>query len=115
MDTTTQVAKVDRDYLNEKWNREGGEHNNTSNVGVQWTVAELHQHSDFDERTHTLPSDKTRFRLLDDDGEVYYGGWLLDDDGCNVQMIVLEWGTYDSGCTAIEIRSENNEWVRDIG
>jgi len=108
------VAQVDRDYLNEKWNKEGGEYGSDNRVGTNWSTKELSQYSEWELETSPLPADTSRFRLKDDDGEIYYGGWLYDDPGCNVQMIVLEWGTWDSGCTTIEVK-RNGEWVQDIG
>lgn len=58
--------------------------------------------------------DKVRFRLLDDDREVYYGGWLHDDGKAENQMRVLEFGTIDAGATIIEVK-RNGEWVIEIG
>jgi hypothetical protein len=87
--------KIDRDYISEK--------NEVSRVGAegaeQYTVDE---------------GEKIRFRLLDDDGEVYYGGWLLDDKECINQESALSYGTYDAGCTTIEVK-RNGEWVQEIG
>jgi hypothetical protein len=86
--------KIDRDYLKE--NEEEG------NVGRE-SVKPL---SD---------APRYRFRLRDDDGEVYYGGWfdMADDDegddwesspyGC------WSWGMWDSGATDFQIRAEAAE------
>ena len=61
-------------------------------------------------------AEKVRFRLLDDDNEVYYGGWLLDDSEATVQEAVLEWGKYDAGCTTIQVKyPDDTEWRTDIG
>jgi hypothetical protein len=63
-----------------------------------------------------LPGDplaKIRFRLLDDDGEVYYGGWLHDDDECLNQTEASRFGTYDAGAIWIEVK-RNGEWVKEI-
>ena len=104
-DLKMKVAEIDKDYESDP-----GE----SVVGrTQWTVTELYKFSEYDP-TEALPAVKTRFRLLDDDNNVYYGGWLLNDDTCAVQSIVLEWGTHYAGCTTIEVK-KNGEWVREIG
>lgn len=50
-----------------------------------------------------------QFRLLDDDGEIYYRG-----EGDNVSLeIVFEWAQSDSGCTLLQIR-KNGEWRDEI-
>jgi len=61
----------------------------------------------------TAEGDEVKFRLLDDDGEVYYIGVLTDDDECNNQIAALRWGEADAGCTTIEVR-RNGEWVLEI-
>ena len=86
--------KIDRDYI-----AEPGE---PSRVGVSGEV--LHYSS--------IP--KIRFRMLDDDSIVYYGGWLNDDPDCANQFSALSFGTYDAGCTTIEVKREG-EWVQEIG
>lgn len=58
--------------------------------------------------------DQVRFRCKDDDGEVYYGGWLLNDHDGLVQYAVLEWAQRDAGCTTIEVKI-NGKWVQEIG
>ena len=104
------VAMVDRDYLWQKWNKEGGEHGNTDRRGTVWTAGvDLNV-------VDAIKSPKVRFRCLDDDGVVYYGGWLYDDDMSEVQFAVLDWAKYDAGCTTIEVKdSSTNEWRQDIG
>lgn len=54
-----------------------------------------------------------RFRLLDDDGEVYYGGWLHDDDECENQLAVLRYGESDAGCTTVEVK-RGDKWVQEV-
>jgi hypothetical protein len=63
-----------------------------------------------------LPSDgeRVRFRIKDDDGEVYYGGWLNDDEECANQLSALSYGTWDAGATEIEVKRDG-KWVQDIG
>jgi hypothetical protein len=56
---------------------------------------------------------KIRFRMLDDDGEVYYGGWLHDDDECLNQIEASRFGEVDAGAIWIEVK-RNGEWVREI-
>jgi len=107
MSDQTTVAKVDRDYL-----ADGAE---DTRVGSRWTTKEVLTYaSEPVDIQDVLKSPKTRFRLKDDDGEVYYGGWLLNDDFCAVQEIVLKWGTWDAGCTTIEVKV-NNEWKQEMG
>lgn len=61
-----------------------------------------------------FPSEKTQFKLYDDDGELYYSGWLLNDGECLVQQFVLSWAQADSGCTSIKVRV-GNEYIYEIG
>jgi hypothetical protein len=49
------------------------------------------------------------FRLLDDDGEVYYLG-RSDDASSQAAFAPLDWAEGYSGCTTIEYR-ERNRWV----
>lgn len=45
------------------------------------------------------------FRLLDDDGEIYYRG-----EGDNVSLeTVFEWAQGDFGCTLLQVR-KNGDW-----
>ena len=104
-DLNIKVAQIDRHYEYSP--------DEVSVIGTQWTVKELLKFSEYDPN-EPLPTEEIRFRLLDDDDNVYYGGWLLNDSGCAVQSIVLEWGTYYAGCTTIEVK-KNDEWFREIG
>jgi len=54
-----------------------------------------------------------QFRLLDDDGEVYYLGELTDDDECLNQSAALRWGETMSGCAWIEVK-RGNAWMAEI-
>ena len=56
----------------------------------------------------------TRFKLYDDDGILYFSGWLKDDEDSMVQMFVGAWAAADSGCTTLKVE-RNGEWVQDIG
>ena len=111
--TSLRVAKIDKDYL------ANSEEQFPTRVGTEWTEHELKEYfarqNLGEELTDlNLEDNKTRFRLLDDDREVYYGGWLLNDDQCLVQMMVSAWGTYDAGAIHIEIKKDG-EWVMEIG
>lgn len=65
------------------------------------------------EKLEQLPD--TKFKLYDDDNELYYSGWLKDDGGeLLVQQFVLAWAMADSGCTSIKTE-RNGEWVQEIG
>jgi hypothetical protein len=57
--------------------------------------------------------DKIRFKLYDDDKIPYYAGWLLDDAQCWIQEMVLNWGSYDSGCTSILVH-KSGRWIQEI-
>lgn len=53
------------------------------------------------------------YYTLDDDGEIYYGGRLVDDDECMSQDAALSFGMNDAGCTTIEVK-RNDEWIQEI-
>jgi hypothetical protein len=108
MNLDLEIAKVDRDYESDP-----GE----SVVGsTRWTLKELVTHTAYDLAVDQPVEsfEKVRFRLLDDDGNIYYGGWLFNDDSCAVQIMVLEWGKYYAGCTDIQVKL-NGEWRLEIG
>lgn len=44
---------------------------------------------------------KFHFKLYDDDGILYYSGYMADDS----DFSPLDWAMYDSGCTTIKIRN----------
>lgn len=72
--------------------------------------------SDFAHAEHFRTSPKTTFKLYDDDGELYYEGWLLNDDECLVQQFVLAWAEADSGCTVIKVKAHHGVgFVQEIG
>lgn len=53
-----------------------------------------------------------RFKLFDDDGVLYYEGWLIDDDECpwfeSAWESAWNWASNDSGCTAITDANEHH-------
>lgn len=61
----------------------------------------------------TDKSDVVRFKMLDDDGEVYYSGRMdrdtfdMDEDDAGSAYNLLEWGTADAGCTDILFRADD--------
>lgn len=92
------VAKIDKDYLSNEstdgFNRVGHEFNVLNDLSAD--------------------TPKVRFRCLDDDGIVYYVGWLLNDPAGEVQLKVLRWCLSDAGCTKILVYV-GEEWVAEIG
>lgn len=102
------VAQIDRDYLYEKDPKDW-----TSKVGMRWIITAQEVRELFPNATQT-GLQKTRFRCLDDDREVYYGGWLYNDDDCAVQSQVSLWATHDSGAIHIQVKIDG-EWVYQIG
>ncbi len=54
-----------------------------------------------------------KFRLRDDDREIYYEGVLIDDDYCESQIDALDFGMADAGCSYIEVK-RNGKWVIEI-
>lgn len=82
--------KIDRDYL---YTASDGHYQNTrvGRYGGRRPVAE-----------------RLRWRVLDDDGEVYYGGW--SDEG--EVFGPLDFATADAGATEIQYRDATGEWVR---
>lgn len=100
--------EIDRDYLSE----EGEE----KRVGVKGDTINIGMHPILPEYLNLPGGPIVRFRLKDDDGEVYYGGWLHNDgEGLN-QQAALAYGKTDAGCTTIEIKSGNDRnWRQEIG
>jgi len=72
--------KIDRDYITEEGEpTRVGTTGETINVGIGPIWPEIID----------LPVTlgQTRFRMKDDDGEVYYGGWLHNDDECPINRL----------------------------
>ncbi len=67
-----------------------------ASCGIRLTAQEIIEH----------PNAK-RFRMLDDDGEIYYEGYLVGDD----EFAPLDdFGEPNDGCTGIQIQV-NGEWI----
>lgn len=64
----------------------------------------------------SLPNEgeEVAFLLFDDDGELYYSGWLNDDPDCANQSAALKWAAADAGCTTIKVLRDG-KWVQEIG
>jgi hypothetical protein len=68
-----------------------------------------------DEIEEPKEANKVKFRLYDDDDELYYTGWLYNDDQALVQQFVLDWAKADSGCTRIMVNIRGKGWTQEIG
>lgn len=105
-------AKIDKDYIfdpedptcHTQVGREFDEHSLLGYWDNEYSIQQV----DFDGGT-------TRFRLKDDDGVTYYGGWLYDDVDCLMQTFILKWAESWAGCTTIEIKDINGRWQQVIG
>ncbi len=107
--------KIDRDYISDpgEESRVGTteEHTRVPLIAVIALGAESEDLPTKDDAGNDLPL--VRFRMKDDDGEVYYGGELHDDDECLNQEAALSYGMGDAGCTTIEVKRDG-EWVLEI-
>lgn len=98
------VAKIDKDYINDVYS-------DYYRADTKEFVAVY----EFGRKILLESSGiKTRFRCKDDDGEIYYAGWLYNDSECEIQLEVLRWSQADAGCATIEIH-KNGKWVQEIG
>jgi len=96
------LARIDRDYIA------------AGRVGYTWGPESIPMFFwPYPVEPFELEKAPTRFRLKDDDNEVYYGGWLYNDSECIMQQIVLAWAMRDAGCTVIEVKL-GTEWVQEI-
>jgi hypothetical protein len=101
-----RVIEITKDLLSEP-----GEE---TRVGLSWEQDDIESLAFFervkwDERA-------SQFRLKDDDGEIYYTGWLINDPYCCAQQVLLQWAARDAGCTTIEVRKDlYSEWKQEIG
>ena len=104
------VARIDRDYINQQEAKDP--HSPiSSRVGLEWDHESLTQQ--LESLIEFAP--KVRFRTKDDDGVIYYGGWLLNDDQGEVQYLVQRWTERDAGCTTIEVKLTDGKWHQEIG
>lgn len=100
--------EIDRDYIKDKGTTgRVGTTGETINVGFGPIAPNIVD----------LPGGPVvRFRMLDDDDNPYYGGWLHNDNECLNQQAALAYGMNDAGCTIIEIKEPNTkDWKREIG
>lgn len=99
--------EIDRDYITEK--------DETNRVGVTGETVNVGAGIVAPEFITLPPGPVTRFRMKDDDGNVYYGGWLHNDDEGLNQQAALEFGRHDAGCTTIEVKDASGLWIQEIG
>lgn len=89
-------------------------------AGAGWRITHDHTGGRWFETSgpRTAPPESewkpVRFRLWDDDGELYYSGVLNDDDDCVSQQAALEWGEVMAGATVIKVLRDG-EWIQEIG
>lgn len=58
------------------------------------------------------PRQGIKFKLYDDDGELYYSGrYIGPDDSETAQFSPLDWGTWNAGCTYMKVKNDKGEWV----
>lgn len=95
--------KIDKDYINEN-NSRSGVSGESVNIGLPYNP----------EFVDLPEGPAVRFRMKDDDGNIYFGGWLNNDkEGLN-QQAALAYGMHDAGCTTIEIKV-GEKWIQEIG
>lgn len=88
--------KIDRDYI-------AGQHDLDSVVGKHWQGR----------KGKPAPKDaRIRWRMLDDDGNVYFGGWLVEGETGDPFLHLLDWGMAYAGCTSIQVLKRADVRVR---
>lgn len=106
------VAEIDKDYfgnyLGPEYNRIGHKFEMLDRVPAYREGRTIKVDLD------TSDWSKVRWRTKDDDGVLMYGGWLLNDSECEVQLEVLRYCEHDVGATVIEIHTDG-KWVQEIG
>lgn len=95
------VIRIDRDYLAD---------DDGSLSGKTWAGKVIDE---------SPQPERVRWRLKDDDGNVYFGGWLEDagakiPDSADPWLFLVEWGAAYAGCTRVE-EKRDGEWVAVIG
>jgi hypothetical protein len=108
--------RIDRDYINDDGivpSRVGTQEEHSRIPVIAW-VAGMQSERLPETGADGQPLPLVRFRLLDDDEQVYYDGELHDDgEGLN-QLAALRYGEGDAGCTIVEVKRDG-QWVREVG
>ena len=117
---TLVVAEITRDHLYEKWQNEGHiKEDDINHKGKEFHYDAMQDWWGWEDECvakDDIPEEKTKFKLFDDDDELYYSGWLLNDAECIVQSFVQKWAEADSGCTTILIYKDSEAgFVQEIG
>lgn len=103
------VAEIDKDYFGADYDGSFSKKGHKFETSNTWSIP--------------LLTPRVRWRTKDDDGELCYGGWLLNDSEGDVQLEVLRYCMADVGATIIEIREidpgsdpeAKPKWVQEIG
>lgn len=104
------VAMITKDHLCESGDQAERVFEYQAMKNWYWDVEEMASEAEYEAMSRTL------FKLYDDDGELYYSGWLKNDDACIVQRFVLRWAEAHAGCTTILIYKDRpSGWVQEIG
>lgn len=106
--------KIGQDHINPaRENRVGvSEEHSRIPVAAAMLGFESEKLPTHDESGKELPL--IRFRLFDDDGELYYAGELHDDGECENQSAALAFGANDAGCTEILVERDGR-WTQELG
>lgn len=107
----TNVAKLTHDHLDKKKGELGFSWEGFYRF---WSGQNFGEDSGIPSEDFLHGTTVVDFRLYDDDGELYYSGWLKDDSWAMVQQFVLAWAMADSGCTTITVKRDG-KWVQEIG
>lgn len=111
-DAANIVVKITKDHL--------ADEDTTANVGsaegLSFTKEEIVANlwGIENEREMKWAKESVEFRLLDDDGELYFEGWIIDDEEALTQQVLLKWAEKDSGCTQLLIK-RGKSWYQEIG
>lgn len=103
------VAAIDRDYVTVSVNKvlDGSEPLRTR-VGRKFEMITA--------EALIGEAPKVRWRTKTDDGDLCYGGWLLNDSEGEVQLEVLRYCEHDVGATIIEVWDiPTGTWATEIG
>ena len=88
---------------NPEWNKEHDMKNNKGTIGPSGTILDK----------GTIVTMGKKFRMKDDDGEIYYEGMIFETDMSETTGFepLDEFGMPNAGCVSIEYL-ENGRWVR---